>query len=81
MQSDRLDDVDDSADWDDGEDADEPVTIFCPRCGAEIDDESIICPVCQEPLRAKLALGRPFVLAIVLTLIVLLLWPFLDWLF
>ena len=81
MQSDRLDDVDDLADWDGDEDADEPVTIFCPRCGAEIDDESIICPVCQGPLRPKLALSRPFVLAIVLILIVLFLWPFLSWLF
>lgn len=81
MQADRLDDEDDEAGWDEGEEAANPVTVYCPRCGAETDDESIVCPVCQGPLRPKQTLNRPFVIAIVLILIVLFLWPFLGWLF
>jgi uncharacterized paraquat-inducible protein A len=81
MQSDRLDEADESPDWNDGEDADGPETIFCPQCGAETDDESIVCPICQGPLRPKRVLSRPFFLAIVLILIVLFLWPFLGRLF
>lgn len=81
MQANRLHDADDEADWDEGENDAEPATIFCPRCGAETDDESIVCPVCQGPLRSGQALNRPFLVAIVLILIVLFLLPFLGWLF
>lgn len=81
MQANRWDDEDDEATGDEDENTADPATIFCPRCGAETDDESIVCPVCQAALKPKQALSRPFVLAIVLILIVLFLWPFLGWLF
>ncbi len=74
-------DDDHDPDWDDLESADEPETVTCPHCGAETDDESILCPICQRRLAPAKPVGRSFVLALVLILIVLFLWPFLGWVF
>lgn len=72
--------LDNESRWDDDEASGEPALVICPQCGAETDDESILCPVCQGPLRPQPALRRSFVLAIILVLILLFLWPFLGWL-
>jgi uncharacterized paraquat-inducible protein A len=63
------------------EEDDELEQIICSQCGCELDDEVLICPVCQKSLRPALRLNPYFLVALVLTLVVILLWPHLWWLF
>lgn len=71
---------DDSNAWDRPQ-SEEPQPVECSHCGCEIDDESLICPVCHKPLQPRTRFNPLFVVALVLTLVVLFLWPFLGWLF
>ncbi len=73
--------IEDESGLDDPPWADAPEIVTCSHCGAETDDESILCPICQRRIQARQPVGRSFVLAIVLILIVLFLWPFLGWMF
>jgi hypothetical protein len=77
---DDFEEDDDSTDWDQSE-SEELQQVECPHCGCEVDDESLICPVCQKSLRPRTRINTFFVVALVLTLVVLFLWPFFGWLF
>lgn len=72
--------TEDSDDWESSND-DSPQSVVCPHCAAETDDESIHCPICQQPILPKNRFNPRFVLTLVLILIVLLLWPILGWVF
>ena len=48
---DDYDDFDDDSDWSDhgyGAEDDSAELVSCPSCGAEIYEESLRCPVCEE---------------------------------
>jgi len=76
----NFEEDDDSTDWNQSE-SEELQQVECSYCGCEIDDESLICPVCQKPLRSGARINTFFLVAVVVALVVLLLWPFLGWLF
>ncbi|WP_437194161.1 hypothetical protein [Planctomicrobium sp. SH527] len=46
----RYDEFDESDDWDDDypEDSDEPGTVPCPSCGAEVYEDTDRCPLCGD---------------------------------
>jgi DNA-directed RNA polymerase subunit RPC12/RpoP len=65
-ESDDDSDIDEEADWDDGEadvESDEEAeTVECPHCGEEIFEDSVRCPYCGDYLSSAGSLspsGRP----------------------
>ncbi|MBI1249654.1 hypothetical protein GC197_17655 [bacterium] len=44
------DDWDNDEDWSDEPDDDQDDTINCPNCGAEIFDDTDVCPICMHAI-------------------------------
>lgn len=63
MRHRHSDDLDDA--WDDDESPeetdDEPTTVRCPACGAEVYEDAVRCPACGEYITADTSAwsGRP----------------------
>ena len=76
-QDDQVQDDEESELWDD-EDA--APTMACPYCGAEIHDDSELCPFCENYISREdaPASAKPLwiVLGVVLCLLLVLLWIF-----